>query len=189
MPEFTELAAWHRRVVQELTRAPLDRHHEWRNPSLATVDPMGVPQARTVVLRAARNDASVLHVYTDRRTPKVQELLQQPRAALLFWSRRLSMQLRVHAQVSVRVDGPEVEAAWLRMSQAPSAADYLSPNVPGSVWESTPEGAASERHQLAILEFHSLGWDALLLAREGHRRASWVFDAHGCVGQGAWLVP
>ena len=41
------------RLWSELVRAGHDRHHGWRLPVLATVDPHGAPQARTVVLRAA----------------------------------------------------------------------------------------------------------------------------------------
>ena len=41
------------RLWSELVRASRDRHHGWRLPVLATVDPQGSPQARTVVLRGA----------------------------------------------------------------------------------------------------------------------------------------
>ena len=46
------------RIWTELQRATVDRHHEWRTPVLATSGLDGLPQARTVVLRAADATAS-----------------------------------------------------------------------------------------------------------------------------------
>ena len=53
------------RIWQELQRAPLDKHHDWRTPVLATVDGHGLPQARTVVLRQADRTAQTLAFFTD----------------------------------------------------------------------------------------------------------------------------
>lgn len=76
--ENLEISADHlpARVWQELTRAPHDRHHDWRTPILATqgIDQIG-PQARTVVLRYADASLWTLRVYTDARSAKCSEVL------------------------------------------------------------------------------------------------------------------
>jgi len=67
------------RLWQELSRAPHDRHHEWRTPTLAT---QGLgnngPQARTVVLRQADAPAYNLRVFTDHVLRNVQNLWRNP---------------------------------------------------------------------------------------------------------------
>ena len=103
-------------VWQALQRAPLDKHHEWRTPVLATVDTQGRPQARTVVLRQTDRDHATLTFFTDARSPKCAELRAQPQATLLFWSARLGWQLRAEGEARVMTDGPEVDAAWARVS-------------------------------------------------------------------------
>jgi pyridoxamine 5'-phosphate oxidase len=104
------------RLWQELTRAPHDRHHDWRTPILATqgIDESG-PQARTVVLRYANASSWTLQVYTDARSAKCSQLLAQPLAQLTFWSKRLNWQLRVSALTTVDFEGEEVNAAWERV--------------------------------------------------------------------------
>ena len=106
------------RVWRELTRAPHDRHHDWRTPILATQG-MGQtgPQARTVVLREADANRWQLQIYTDARTPKCAELVAQPKAQLIFWSKRLNWQLRVSAVATVDTSSPAVGVAWEKVRQ------------------------------------------------------------------------
>lgn len=117
------------RLWQELSRAPHDRHHEWRTPTLAT---QGLanngPQARTVVLRQADAPTYNLRVFTDARSSKCAELEAQPMAQLTFWSKRLNWQLRVSALTTIELEGEQVNAAWERIKQSPARADYLSAN-------------------------------------------------------------
>ena len=165
------------RLWQELTRAPHDRHHDWRTPTLATqgIDQCG-PQARTVVLRHADASLWTLRVYTDGRSPKCSELVAQPLAQLTFWSKRLNWQLRVSALTTVELEGEQVNAAWERIKQSPARADYLSALPPGHI-QSTCEGSALKsseslsEHHLAVLNFKVTSMDWLALSANGHRRA------------------
>jgi len=165
------------RLWQELTRAPHDRHHDWRTPVLATqgVDQSG-PQARTVVLRHADAPSWTLHVYTDARSPKCSELVAQPLAQLSFWSKRLSWQLRAAAIATVEFEGEHVDAAWERVRQSRASADYLSALPPGHIQSSTERPAARfaepvREHYLAVLAFKVTSIDWLALSKKGHRRA------------------
>ncbi len=169
------------RIWTELQRATVDRHHEWRTPVLATIS-QGVPQARTVVLRGADANASQLIFFTDSRSPKVNELRATPAAVFVFWSKRLSWQLRVQVQSQVHISGPRVEEAWARVSQSAAANDYLAARAPGSAMH---PAAASEpgSHHLSVVTAHVEQMDWLELAREGHRRARVVGNTLD------WLVP
>lgn len=170
------------RIWTELQRATVDRHHEWRTPVLASIGLDGLPQARTVVLRAADAKVSQLVFFTDNRSPKAQELRAAPRATLVFWSKRMSWQLRVRVCTEVHADGPLVESAWERVSRSAAAGDYLATGAPGSAL-STMAAADTPTHHLAVVRSRIEDIDWLELAREGHRRAR----LSG--GSVQWLVP
>ncbi len=173
------------RIWQELQRAVQDRHHEWRTPVLATVDAGGMPQARTVVLRHADARQATLQFFTDKRSPKFAELEAAPSAALVFWSKRLSWQLRIQATATVQCSGPEVDAVWTRISQSPAAGDYLAAKAPGDVWEEDASDTPFDntQHFLGIVTLQIQNMDWLELARTGHRRAVFTAD------QWKWRVP
>ena len=165
-------------IWKELGRASLDRHHEWRTPVLASADADGLPDARTVVLRQVDAVAAQLTFYTDSRSPKVAQLQAQAPAVLVFWSARLSWQLRVRVTCSVITSGPEVEALWQGVKQSAAAGDYLSPLPPGAVLpqssgmaDAPKANAPTPTHSFALLRAQVLQMDWLELSRDGHRRA------------------
>ena len=171
-PLITCEADLKRRVWQELQRATQDRHHEWRTPLLTSTGLEGALQARTLVLRHVDTVAWQLTFYTDSRSNKVLELQKNAQAAVVFWSKRLGWQIRLQASVTVHTEGPEVDAAWCRIYQSPSAGDYLSLATPGSplhLQADSPE--QSKRHHLALLSAQVTSLDWLELAQTGHRRA------------------
>ena len=127
LPEI-EAAIW-----RELSRAALDRHHDWRTPVIATTD-SGEPDARTVILREVDADARCLVFYSDARAPKLRQLRGQPQAVLVMWSRRLSWQLRLRVEMQVQTDGLAVTSRWATLRSSPAAADYLAPQPPGELW-------------------------------------------------------
>jgi hypothetical protein len=174
---------------QELTRAPHDKHHEWRTPVLATVDG-NTADARTVVLREVDASAATLLFYSDARAGKLAQLQAAPLGTLVLWSRRLSWQLRLRVALSADTDGLAVAARWAQLRLSPAAQDYLSPLPPGAEANPPSEAMAAalrtappERGHFAVLRARVLSTDWLELHRDGHRRAR--FDADGA----RWLVP
>jgi hypothetical protein len=196
-------------VWLQLQRACVDRHHEWRTPVLASIGLDGSAQARTVVLRRADVGAGRLLFYTDRRSPKVPELRAHPGATLVFWSRRLSWQIRARVTIHILDAGPLVDSAWASVAQSPSAGDYLSAAPPGAALRTvsvnpvapappaetaapeTPPGSVGPQpldlrggpHHLAVVCADVLSIDWLELSRSGHRRALLT------TGGPQWLVP
>jgi len=190
-PRLQTLAEIEAALWRELARAPLDRHHEWRTPVLATVDAAGAADARTVVLRETDCEAREVRIYTDARSAKVAQVDRHPRGTLLLWSKRLSWQLRLRVTLSVQTDGLAVASRWAKLRLSPAAQDYLAPQAPGSPMgdlEGTPEpGAlprsAAERVHFALVCAHVDSIDWLELDARGHRRA--VFDG----GTACWVTP
>jgi hypothetical protein len=181
---FTELEIRQRTWI-ELERAIQDRHHEWRTPVLATVGQDGTPNARTVVLRGADAKLQSLQFFTDRRSPKISELINQPAAVLVFWSKRLNWQLRVRVEMAVQTTGLQVDAVWDRLGQSAAAGDYLSIDAPGDELPVGPAAPVDAKgmHHLAILVAKVQEIDWLELRGGGHRRAAFGKDTW------QWRVP
>lgn len=158
-------------IWKELGRATQDRHHDWRTPVLATAGDAHWPDARTVVLRHAQAEQQQLGFFTDRRSPKVAQLRQQAQAMLVFWSPRLSWQLRVRLLVSVVDEGPEVQAIWQGLQQSAAAGDYLAPQPPGTPLTGDAPLTPRTTPHLALLQGQVIEMDWLELSRLGHRRA------------------
>ena len=176
------LAEWHEQIWQALTRAPLDKHSAFRNATLCTVQ-NGLPQARIVVLREVKRELTRLTFFTDARTPKLAQLRTQTSVQWLLWDARSSLQLRVSATAFMEPDPAETARRWQRVSQGPSAGDYLSMAVPGQPLEPTQvnEVAAqavgkSPQNHFAVVHSTVTEVDALQLSRGGHRRARFAYQ-------------
>ena len=184
---LASLAEIHTALWQELTRAPRDKHHDWRTPVLATVDGEGA-DARTVVLREVDATAQTLLFFSDARAGKVAQVQAQPQGMLVMWSARLSWQLRLHVMLRAQTEGLAVASRWARLSLSPAAQDYLAPLAPGSVLSETAAAsrlpnAPLDRGYFAVISAQVVAIDWLELRSTGHRRAR--FDADGA----SWLVP
>lgn len=168
-----------------------------RKPAIATVGAGGVPAVRTVILRFADEASRMLGFFTDARSPKVTELQQNPRAALLFHDPRCDMQLRISGKVEIRMGD---EAAWARAA-APSRRAYLVTVPPGTLSPEPvsglpadvegvippPERLEKGRMNFALIEFRVEERDMLILSRAGNRRACFRYEGRREVAN--WLVP
>jgi general stress protein 26 len=172
-------------IWKELGRASQDRHHAWRTPVLATVGNDGAVNARTVVLRGVDVASQTLQIFTDRRSPKVQEIVNESKAMFVFWSARLNWQLRVRVCITNQTSGPQVEAHWQRIQQTAAAADDLALLAPGSPrpepFSALPLPQQSNHFALLIAQVSEIDW--LELGRAGHRRA------HLTQQTWEWLTP
>lgn len=172
-----------KRIWTELGRATQDRHHAWRTPVLATIGADAAPAARTVVLREVDSSLFNLRFYTDSRSSKVADLSSHPRASLVFWSKRLSWQLRVQVSFTIQTTGQVVDSVWSRINQSAAAADYLSPLAPGTPLCAPGPERLTNKHHLAVMSavIHEIDW--LELAKAGHRRAKFSSKSW------EWLAP
>jgi len=171
-----EAAVW-----RELDLAAGQPGHEWRRCVVATTGPDG-PEARTMVLRECDAQARLLVLYTDARSPKLQQVALDPRAQIVCWSSALSWQLRLRCYLQVETQGLAVSTRWARVRFSPGAQDYLSHLPPGAVLPpDTPHPALSApraahhdavaHHHFAVLIARVQAVDWLELHAAGHRRA------------------
>src|SRR5690554_4534009 len=163
MTEPDEYKHLNDQLWSELEQAVTDRQHGWRTPVLATVDADGLPDARTVVLRAADRARQTLKVFTDQRSPKVVQLQANPQAQLVFWCPSRQWQLRARVAVTIDLNSDQTTAIWTRIRQTAAAGDYLTAEAPGSPL-SDQAPLSVDQHALCVMEFKTMSLDWLMLS-------------------------
>lgn len=182
------------RLLQE---GAASRHSAFHVPTVATLDEQGLPELRTMVLRAAEPERRLLRFHTDRRSAKIAQVARSPSGAIHIYDKPSGIQLRLAASLSIEMEGDEVNAAWAA-SRSFSRICYRVTAAPGAEVEHPEDvafdhGAADEgRSQFCILlaRIHRIEW--LHLAHAGYRRAIFEVDdkdAGKPEWKGRWLVP
>lgn len=187
-PWARDLAQLHAQVWTRLAHGVEDKHVPARHPTLATIGTDGLPQARTVVLRAADRSSATLDIHTDLHSAKVAELRANPVAALHVWDASPYLQIRIEAEVAI-LTGADVTGIWKRVP-SPARLAYGSTPPPGQPiegalgYEKSPDPAA-----FAVLRLSVLAIDALHLGPD-HRRARFerAYDGQNDWA-GQWLAP
>lgn len=164
-------------TLNELSRAGVDRKSPFRWPVLATNNGAH-PEARVIVLRSfARGERRAL-IYTDRRTPKITQLQQNPSATLVFFDPKRAIQIRVAGVARLIIEGPEHSAAWQKLTEN-ARRDYTTTMAPGAVAVtpgSAPENSSDLPSNFAMIEIsvHRIDW--LLISGQGHQRAHFEWE-------------
>lgn len=183
-PWANDLAELHAQVWTRLARGVHDRHAPARHPTLATVTPDGLPQARTVVLRAADRGSGNVECHTDIHSAKVRQLRATPFAVLHVWDSVAHLQFRLEAEATI-LKGADVAAIWARVPE-PSRLAYGSTPAPGQPvahalgYTRKPDPAC-----FAVIRLHLLALDVLHLG-PSHRRARFMRTDNWA---GQWLAP
>jgi len=99
--------------------------------ALATVDPAGAPQVRSVILRACDPDRGTVAFATDVRSAKVHELRVEPRVAVTVYDDATGVQLRLAGRATVVTDPEERRRRWAGFG-AHTRRAYASPTPPGT---------------------------------------------------------
>jgi len=174
-----------------LERGVRDRHSPIHTPTVATIGSDGRPSIRTVVLRDCDPAARTLRFHTDRRAPKLQQMLRDPRGSLHTYDPIEKVQLRLDIALEPMEDA-ERDAIWAT-THPMSRMCYQVTSPPGTPLgeptevqhdaDATQEGA---QHFLPIrVHVERIEW--LYLAARGHRRAEFSWANEDLISR--WLVP
>lgn len=175
-----------------LSRGVTDRRSPFRTPAFATVDALGHPAVRTVVLRAFDPASRVLRVHTDLRAAKVEQVHARPAVALHVWDEADAIQVRVSGRATPHVGDERTRAEWAGLHPG-IRATYTARPTPGTPLadpaeadrERVDEAAAYANFAVLDVVMHGLDW--LHLAPGGHRRAR--FEWSGGRESATWIVP
>lgn len=163
-------------------------------PCLGTTGEHG-PALRTVVLRHCIENERVIACHCDRRSAKVCEALDNPRATWLFYDRERKLQLRMAGPATVHLEDDFADRAW-ENTRDMGRACYNTITGPG---KNLPAPAAAPgringedeeqtaRSHFAVIACRVEFMDWLVLSVEGHRRAHFHWRREAW--QGNWISP
>ncbi|KQS87762.1 MULTISPECIES: pyridoxamine 5'-phosphate oxidase family protein [unclassified Rhizobium] len=155
---------------------------------LATIGLDGSPQLRTIVLRGCDRDKATVSFVTDMRSPKVAEILRDPRVSLVGFDGEKSVQLRLSGIASVVADDVARKSMWDRLRHR-TLVLFDAPFAPGTPidGEGNPlapmpddDGSAGPYEKFALVSVTVERLDWLDLSSELHQR--YTFSGHA----GAW---
>ncbi len=171
-------------VWLRLGRGVVDRKADARHLVFAITGAAG-PEARIVVLRRADRATASVAVYTDLRSAKITELIEEPRVSLLVWEQKARLQMRLRAHVEIK-SGEAVAEQWQRMPLAARNV-YGSQPSPGTPMDHSEQWKAQANPDaFAVLMCQITEIETLHFGQDLHRRAK--FDAE-TAWAGQWLAP
>lgn len=177
-------------ALRLFSRGVADRRSAFRVPTLASVNATGLPCLRTVVLRGFDPATRGITIHTDRRSPKLQEILKFPHVALHVYDASAAVQIRLDATAEIHVDDAVAHKAWANTAEMSRLA-YAVVSPPGTPVPAPPDAVdtpdvSDANFAVLHLTFGHLDW--LWLNHAAHRRAAFTWDASGeC--HATWLAP
>lgn len=171
-------------------------------PAVGTVDALGVPHMRVMILRDVSRDARSLRFHTDSRSIKAEQLHQNPATSVLIYDPAVKVQIRMSGKAHVTATSDIADTAW--STSTPFARRcYMAEAAPGTPCAKPSsglpdwiEGKQPDEEQLVdyrsnfaalLVEIETIEW--LYLANVGHRRARWQWHATQNSWAADWLIP
>ncbi len=177
-------------VVDALKLAERDPASPLRTPVIATVDKNGAPQARVMVLRHFDEKSMTLRLFTDARSPKLDQLRRNPNVQAVFYDGGRKLHFRIAGTASFKTQTSETDDLWGELPEF-GRGDYLSRLPPGAQINDPTEGwiqeAAFGSDNFCVLEIAISEIDWLQLSASGHKRAQLKWRHGQC--EGRWLTP
>lgn len=170
----------------ELQNGVSKKGHPFRYATLGSVSATGVAELRTVVLRQVTEDFK-LRIYTDSRSKKIAQLLQNPTATLLFYHPKKLLQLKVTGNSTIITDPKELQRYYSGVQPA-SKKDYTTAAAPGTPI-SNPDAVTylDNTHYFTILQIAPTAVEFLQLKRPNHIRIA--FEEKDTTWEGQFINP
>ncbi len=174
------LAEFFEKSRAELIRSNADRRHPFRTLVLSTNN--SYPGIRTVVKRKTESDLSTL-IYTDSRSPKVEEIRLDAKCSLLFYHPKKKLQLIINGVAEVLDKGDLYEIH--REIALLNPKDYSTRFAPGAKL-SAQDYDFGNKDYFCLLNIRPVTIQLLELGKERHWRAEYFATNQW---QGTWLAP
>ncbi len=154
---------------------------------LATIGLDGSPQLRTIVLRGFDREVGAISFVTDMRSPKVAEIMRDPRVSLVGFDGEKSVQLRLSGTASVAADEAARKCMWDRLRHR-TLVLFDAPFAPATPidGEGNPlapmpddDGSADPYDRFAVLDVTVDRAEWLDLATEPHERRRFTRRENG----------
>ncbi|MGW6781027.1 pyridoxamine 5'-phosphate oxidase family protein [Brucella pseudogrignonensis] len=176
---------WHRfsRAVTERTRFTVMQ--------IATIGRDEAPKLRSIVIRCVNKQTASLSFITDRRSPKVREIYENPSVSLLAFDSDTSVQLRMEGLATVIEDEKRKRSVWESLHNHTHIL-FGSPLVPGTP-VSSPMAVSqiydpkTAYEQFCLIEIYLSSIDWLHVGMEPQMRCRFERESERWIG--IWLVP
>jgi pyridoxine/pyridoxamine 5'-phosphate oxidase len=152
--------------------------------AFGTVSVDGLPEVRTVVLRAVDVHAKTLEIYTDLQSDKITSLTANPKASISLWDADLALQIRLQTNVTI-LSGDEVMTRWQAVPDHSKISYGVTPAPGKTIPDSTAYTKKPDPNVFAVLSCQVTHIDAVYLGKT-HRRASFSQISEWV---GKWLAP
>jgi pyridoxamine 5'-phosphate oxidase len=155
--------------------------------------------AYTVVLRGADASAGNIIIYTDYRSPKVDQLRHNSKVTIVAYSDGEKLQLILKGEAIVHYQDDVSERYW-KESGYKGRRSYLAQPAPSTVVDEATDGLAylnqkefeeqdpAGYENFAVISIKADFMEYLQLNREGNRRAKFVLSGSN-EWEGMWLIP
>ena len=180
----------------ELLKAVKDAAHDYHLFALSTTDG-NKPELRTVVLREVDNDKYKISFHTDTRSPKYQQILNNPSISALFYDPVRRIQLRVKGLAAPSDDKILLKTLWSKLNKdsrqcyqgdlAPSDAlpnDIIINQIPDKSSDSDKNVYGFENFTRITIQVSEI--EILMLHHLGHKRLKCKLDCDPIETQ--WLA-
>ena len=180
-----------------LDDAVVNRSSPFRIPVFICSDQNDI-DGRIVVLRKSDKENNVLQFHTDLRSQKVDILMKNKNASLVFYDKEEKIQLRVKVECEINNQNSTTEESW-KKTQHISRRCYLTDSPPGNISKTPTSGMISKLEDFdytmeqseegyknfTVIQCKIKSVEWLYLAAKGHRRAKFDFENK----KESWLVP
>lgn len=172
-------------IKNELVNGSIKRGHPFKYFTLGSIK-AGNPVLRTVVLRQMLQNMNIVF-YTDKRSNKVNQILENNSVSALFYHPRKLLQLQLEGTARI-ISDPEVLSRIWNSIPASSQKDYSTSSAPGTSIKSPEEiEYLTTDNYFCMVEIVPHTIEYLRLKRPNHIRVKFVRENEDWRGQ--FLVP
>lgn len=172
-------------IKNELLNGSKKKGHPFKYFTLSTIW-KEIPRQRTVVLRKVQPNLHLLF-YTDKRSSKVEQILQNPKVSALFYHPKKMTQLQVEGKAIIK-DNPEMLRKVWKSIPTKAQKDYTTVLPPGVRTENPSVlEYLTENNYFCMVEIQPIRLEFLKLGLPHHLRAEFVKS--GDNWSGSFLIP
>ena len=178
----------------QLQEALTDSRHDFHIMSVSTLNTIQEPIARTVILRQVDYKNKTLGFHSDVRSDKIKHLKKNPKVSLLFYSKRLRLQLSFNAICTIHTQNKMAKTSF-DASSSYSKQCYAIQKAPKSTLTQNRilpqsdlllnEEAQYQHFCVCLCQFYSL--HLLWLNHKGNIAAQYNWDPHLFLNS-SWVV-
>lgn len=169
--------------INHLIQGAAKSTHDFHTCCVSSICSSGFPKNRTVVFRKFSEQLDTIYIHSDSRSEKNKDFFLNPNAALLFYSKKLKLQVRFNATASIFQHDQESKNAFYGSSLCAKRGysydispgesinvlkkEIIQPELDGTLSKEQLEIGYSN---FSIIKFKLLSCDILYLLRSGHLR-------------------